>query len=314
ASEIRLPRFGQIFNPTWSPEGGRIAFAANQGGLLDLWVVDLASGELRRLTDDPFAELHPDWSPDGRRIAFVTDRFGGDMGRLEYGDYRLATVDPESRTVRRLPGFEDAKHVSPNWGPDGEDLYFVSDRNGISNVYRLDTSEGRLFQVTDLYTGVSGITALSPSLSVAARSGRMAFSVFREGGYDIYRTDDPDVLAGGPPDADDGRRAATLPPAERGRSEVAALLEDPELGLPSPVTFDSADYDPELGLDYVSQPSLAFGASSYGTFISGGASFHFSDMLGYHSLSTQLQLSIQNGTTCCTARARWPDTRTGGTA
>lgn len=292
--EIRLPRFGEVFNPTWSPGGDRIAFAANQGGLLDLWVVDVSSGDLRRLTDDPFAELHPDWSPDGRRIAFATDRFGGDMGRLEYGAFRLATIDPESRQVEELPGFEGSKHISPQWGPDGEDLYFVSDRGGISNVYRLETASGEVRQVTDVFTGVSGITELSPSLSVASGSGRVVFSAFRDGGYDIYRADSADVLAGRrPDDVAPGVSAADLPPVDRERSEVAELLDDPELGLPSPVTFRTYDYDPGLGLDYVSQPSLAFGASSYGTFVSGGASFHFSDMLGFHSLSTLLQVRSQ---------------------
>lgn len=292
--EIGLPRFGEIFNPTWSPGGDRIAFAANQGGLLDLWVVDVSSGDLRRLTDDPFAELHPDWSPDGRLIAFATDRFGADMGRLEYGSFRLATIDPESREVAELSGFEGSKHISPQWGAHGEDLYFVSDRGGISNVYRLDTASGQVRRVTDVYTGVSGITELSPSLSVASGTGSVVFSAFRNGGYDIYRADSADVLAGRRPEepaADPS--AADLPPRDRSRAEVAELLDDPELGLPSPVTFESAEYDPSLGLDYVSQPSLAFGASSYGTFVSGGASFHFSDMLGFHSLSALLQVRGQ---------------------
>jgi Tol biopolymer transport system component len=38
-------------------------------------------------------------------------------------------------------------------------VFFISDRNGISNVYRLDVSSGQTAQVTDLLTGASGITA-----------------------------------------------------------------------------------------------------------------------------------------------------------
>src|SRR5437016_2002211 len=63
--EIKFPSLGEIFNPTWSPDGKQIAFSAQVGGVTDLFTYDLASGELQRLTDDPYADLEPAWSPDG---------------------------------------------------------------------------------------------------------------------------------------------------------------------------------------------------------------------------------------------------------
>ena len=53
-----------IFNPTWAPDGNSVAFTGMSRGLTDLWVLDLASGQLRQLTNDPFADLQPAWSPD----------------------------------------------------------------------------------------------------------------------------------------------------------------------------------------------------------------------------------------------------------
>ncbi|MCA1587105.1 MAG: peptidase S9, partial [Acidobacteria bacterium] len=88
--EVGLPELGEIFNPTWSPDGRRIAFSALTGGVSDLYVYDLTANRLERLTDDPYSDLEPAWSPDGQAIAFVTDRFTTNLDRLELGDLRLA--------------------------------------------------------------------------------------------------------------------------------------------------------------------------------------------------------------------------------
>src|SRR5207247_2610025 len=83
-----------------------------------------------------------------------------------------------SGDVKPLPGFARAKNIDPQWDPSGRSLYFLSDAAGATNIYRLDVGDGSLYQLTDLITGVSGITALSPALSVAATADRLAFSVY----------------------------------------------------------------------------------------------------------------------------------------
>ena len=92
-------------------------------------------------------------------------------------------------------------------------------------MYRVDLAGGPIAQVTDLYTGVSGITETSPALSVAQRSGRLVYSVFRANGYELYAIDSPEVLAGRPfaPDSAAGR-AAVLPPVERRNPLLVDLL------------------------------------------------------------------------------------------
>src|SRR5690349_24864227 len=86
-----------------------------------------------------------------------------------------------SGTVRQLEIFPGAKHINPQYAPDGRQLYFVSDREGFSDIYRLDLASNQVFQVTRTSTGVSGITANSPTLSVARETGRLVFSVFHTG-------------------------------------------------------------------------------------------------------------------------------------
>src|SRR5262249_12225600 len=159
--------------------GRKIVFSAQVGGLTDLFVFDLASRRLHRLTQDAYADLQPSWSPDGRSIVFSTDRFSTDLETLSAGHYRLALIDPDGSNVRPRPTFEDAKNIDPQWSRDGTSVFFVSDRNGISNLYRLDMVSGQMRQLTDLVTGVSGITSLSPSLSVGR--DRLVYSVYENG-------------------------------------------------------------------------------------------------------------------------------------
>ncbi len=288
--EVALPQLGEVLNPSWSADGRYLAFSALVGGLSDLYVYDLEKDALRRLTDDAYADLQPSWSPDGRRIAWVTDRFTTNVGNLGYGNYRLALFDLASGAVHELPGFPKGKHINPQWAPDGNSLYFVSDQNGIPNVYRIDVAGGDIAQVTNLYAGTAGITDLSPSLSVASKAGDLSFSVYTNDGFSIYVADNPTVLAGravGQPLA--GGDPAMLPPQER-QSEVMTLKANAFFGLPNDTTgFKDQPYHARFGLDYISQPSLAIGADRFGTYIGGGASLFWSDMLGGHNLATGFQ-------------------------
>jgi len=290
--DIRLPELGEILNPTWSPDGQSIAFSAIVGGLSDLFVYDLRSGKLQRLTDDVYSDLQPSWSPDGTRLAFVTDRFTTQMQNLAIGPYSLAILDRNTGQITRVPGFDGAKHLNPQWTPDGSGLFFVANPNGIPNIYRVRLADGELRQVTNLFTGVSGITETSPAISVAARSGRLAYSVFRTNGYELYAMDAPEVLAGQPVPAHSATlAAATLPPVSRDSSTLVALLKDADTGLPADTSFATAAYKPGLSLTAVGQPSLVAGTSEFGTYVGGGLSLFWSDELGNRNLITGLQVN-----------------------
>jgi len=194
--ERQFPEIGEAFNPVLSPDGNMVAFSGMIGGFTDLFIYDVAADSLRRMTSDKFAYLHPDWSPDGTSIVVSTDRFSTDLARLRYGNYRLALVDVDNRAVRQLPSFRDAKNINPQWSRDGSSVFFVSDRLGISNLYRLDVSAGAMYQITNLYGGVSGITALSPAISTASHADKVAFGVYSNGAYNIHTIDGPEGLVG----------------------------------------------------------------------------------------------------------------------
>ncbi|HWQ00231.1 MAG TPA: BamA/TamA family outer membrane protein [Vicinamibacterales bacterium] len=286
--EIELPEIGELFNPAWSPDGRTIAFSAIVGGLTDLFAYDLESGRVRRLTDDAFADLQPAWSPDGRRLAFVTDRFTSRLDELAFGAYRLALLDLASGSITAVPGLAGGKHLNPQWSRDGRRLYFLSDASGATNVYAVDLPGGTPVALTNLATGISGITATSPALSVASGTGRMVFSAYEQGNYRLYAADA--LGADGAP-VRPAELAVVLPPVERRGDLVPALLASVETGLPARTTFPTNDYRPSLALTYVGQPTFAVGVDRFGAFTGGGIALFWSDMLGNHNLITAAQVT-----------------------
>ncbi len=238
AREIEVPQVGEILNPTWSPDGKSIAFSATVGGDSDLFIYDLTvpqdapqASAIKRITSDFYADLQPAWSPDGDTIAFVTDRFTTNAALLNAGDYRLALFDVASGRISPLSTFGQGKNINPQWAPDSRNLFFVSDQNGISNVYRVNLQSGAMAQVTNIDSGISGITALSPAISSAIDARTLAVSAYEDSSHHIYVIDSPQQLAGVPiVQAVERLQAASLPPVQR-ESLVARMLSDPSTGL-----------------------------------------------------------------------------------
>jgi Tol biopolymer transport system component len=288
--EIRLKELDEILNPAWSPDGRFIAFSALVGGFNDLFIYDLEGNTLRRLTSDAFAELDPAWSPDGQRLAFATDRFTTNIDAIVAGDLRIAVMDVASGDARQVAGFENAKNISPQWAADGRSLYFLSDHQGITNIYRAELG-GSPTQVTNFLTGVSGITELSPALSVA--ENRLVFSSYEDDGYAIYALDTAEQLAGQSP-VTLPRNAAVLAPRRSGEGAVYAMLQNERVGLPAvaaATTAPTVDYKPKLSLDFAGQPTIGVGQDPFGTYAAGGITLAFSDMLGNHTLMTGAQVT-----------------------
>jgi Tol biopolymer transport system component len=289
---IRFNQIGELYNPSWSPDGNSVAFAGNVEGVMDLFIVDLQTRALRRLTNDAFADVQPAWSPDGTHLAFSTDRFTSNPDVLEYGAYRLALLDLRTGRIQQLEAFPSGKHINPQWSPDSRAIYFISDRDGVPNIYRLDLATRRLSQVTNVQSGVAGISELSPAFSVASKTERLIFSAFEGGDYSLYLMEAEAARRANPPStALAGLRPAALPPLQRDPGAVAAMLQQPMVGLIPRQPFPVDKYRPKLSLDYIAPPEIGFGVSNFGVMLGGGMGLYFSDLLGFHNVMTAFQTS-----------------------
>jgi dipeptidyl aminopeptidase/acylaminoacyl peptidase len=283
-ANIRLESPGEIFHPAWSPDGNSIAYSAQIGGVTDLFVHDLTTSQTRRLTTDAFADLQPAWSPDGRRLVVVTDRGSSTIDELDFGDYGLAIVDVATGGIAPIETALDGNVTSPQWSPDGNQLFFVSDASGRPDVYRVSAAGGAAQPLTAEETGVSGITPLSLALSVARQSGHRAFNVFRNGGYELHIVAPDAATPVSRPGEVAAPRAdlALLPPARRETSAVAQQLARTTQGLPAATTFEARDYSSSLSLAGVGQGVGVSTGGAFGTYVNGGISMLFSDVLGNH--------------------------------
>ncbi len=192
---IKLPGIGAVSHIAWSPDGTTLALSGQDGGASDLFLLNLAAGTVTALTHDRYADLQPAWSPDGKTIAFVTDRGPKtDFDKLVFDDLQVALYDVASTKITLLPRFPHGKAINPQFSPDGRDLYYVANQDGIPDIYRMNFATGNVFRVTRVATGISGITEISPAISVARGTGRLVFAVFENQGEGIYGLEPSQVV------------------------------------------------------------------------------------------------------------------------
>lgn len=162
-------------DPTVSPDGRRVVFTINNAGTRSIHIADLYDDRIehvRPLVPTSFLEqsFTPRWSPDGKHVAYSVWKRGG------YRDIRY--VDVDTGAYRDLMN-DRAVDGAPSFSADGRFLYFHSDRTGITNIYALELSTERLFQVTNVLTG-----AYMPDPSPDGKT--LAYIGYTTAGFDLF--------------------------------------------------------------------------------------------------------------------------------
>ena len=207
-----LPAFA---NPSWAPKGEKILLSGILDGQTDLFLYDLRSKQLTRLTNDKYSEIHANWREDGQQIAFATDQLAFERGR-SYGKlaYNLAVMDVSSRSTEVFDVFFGADNLNPVFDNDGN-ILFLSNREGYRDLYRFEPATKKVFQLTNIATGISGIAQYSPAISVDRRRDRVLYTLYNKRGYSIYRAEKDDWLNQEVDPADVTHEAAFLPRLNR---------------------------------------------------------------------------------------------------
>jgi len=131
--------------PAWSPDSHWLAIMVEKEGLpslinQEIALVNIETGELRRLTDNLVWDVFPTWSPDGARLAFVSGRDGNDEIYVMNAD----GTNPINLT--NDPGIDYA----PAWSPSGNYIAFMSSRG----IYTMKADGTNLTRINDDYFSV----------------------------------------------------------------------------------------------------------------------------------------------------------------
>ena len=137
-------------DPAWSPDGKRIAFASDRGGMsdFDIYVMDADGSNLVRRTKSG-SSYAPAWSPDGKKIAFSSLR-DGQFG-IQFGIY-VMNVDGDWASPTHA-GYDRGWNTHPAWSPDGTRIAFVSDWRAFDFVYDVYVMNADGSEITTMFEG-----------------------------------------------------------------------------------------------------------------------------------------------------------------
>ncbi len=289
-----LPAFS---NPTWSPDGRTIVVNGLVNGQPDLFSINLRTHNATQLTDDYYAEIQPKFSYDGTKIAFATDRVSMKKGRIHGAwKYNIALMDVASGEIENLDFFEGANNMNPVWD-ENNNIYFLSDRNGFRDIYRYNLDSANIHQMTEILTGVSGITKYSPAITVSKKGNTLLYTHYLGQSYNIQKAR-PASMENKLVDPDDvDHTAAILPPGSTDQADIVnpALYDLDEDQLITSSDLSAQKYKAKFKLDYLGGGGgIGIGTSSTfstRTGLVGGVQMLFSDVLGHNQIFTNLALN-----------------------
>jgi len=135
-SDFSFDNIVNIGSPTWSKDGKLIAFPATDfGGRSDLYILNIETEALTRLTNDYYDERDPDFSPDGKYLVFSSDRTSFGMNKYNLFLYELSTHAITYLTIG------DQIDYNPRFSPDGSKVVFTSTITGEQNIWMIDLNK-----------------------------------------------------------------------------------------------------------------------------------------------------------------------------
>ncbi|PKL90856.1 MAG: hypothetical protein CVV21_10705 [Candidatus Goldiibacteriota bacterium HGW-Goldbacteria-1] len=166
--EYEIEGLDIISSPALSPDGRYIALCGTVSGFSDVYLYEPATGKLLRITDNVYENSGVSWSQDATALVFSEEHEGVN---------RLCHYELKSGVKQLLTTAEAGNCETPVFSAEKE-IIFVSDKNGIFNLYSMIIDTKEIRQLTNVSGGV-----FSPSVS----GDFIAYSYYEDGCYNIYK-------------------------------------------------------------------------------------------------------------------------------
>ena len=194
-----------IESVSWSPDGKTIALLGSDAKQSDIYLYNFESKELTNITNDIFSEYLPSWSPDNKNIIFSSDRNGFTkenvvqdgitMAHMESYQMDLYMVNIETTNIIRVTDWYYSDEKSAVFSVDGSEILFVSDFNGIDNIFKKKI----VIDQTDSIQSIIDIPAVPitnslngiESISISKDGKKLVFSTFFNSGFNIFLLNNP---------------------------------------------------------------------------------------------------------------------------
>lgn len=194
-----------IESVSWSPDGKKIAFNGHDATQSDIYVYDFDKEQVYKVTDDIFTDDEPTWGPKSDIIFFSSDRGAildssmiGDDFNIYYHDYKqldLYQVNLNTKQITRLTDWEFSDERDAVVSPEGDQILFTSDKNGITNIYKkpIVFKEGTDKSRIEDLKAVPITNSLNPleQLSLSKDGMKLIYTSLFKRGYNIFLIDDP---------------------------------------------------------------------------------------------------------------------------
>lgn len=284
----------QFGNLSWAANGDDIAFSGMVEGQSDIFSYNLKTKQVTQITNDNYSDYAPNYAPDGKKIVFSSDRASmSKNANTAVHPINLTIYDIESKTLTDVPVFAGANNLNAQFSGDSNRIFFLSNRDGFRNMYEYNLSDKKVKQLTDYFTGISGITEFSPAMSVS-RNDDIVYSYYRSQRYTLYNSPLSNFRSKAVDANEVNFDAAVLPPMENlGVDIVNSNLANFERF--EKTTADSmrlVPYRPKFKLDYLANSGgVGVSTSRFGTGVQGGISGRFSDILGKNQIIANLAIN-----------------------
>src|SRR5690554_3039539 len=284
----------EFSNVSWAPDGNSVVFSGLKEGQSDLYQYTFQNKALKQLTNDAYSEYHPSFSHNGKLLVYSTDR--GSFSRDDEAvaiSFNLSIMDMTSNETRDLGVFPLANNLNPQFSGDDSQIYFLSNRDGFRNLYRYTIATNSTEQLTDYFTGISGITEYSPALSVSANDD-IIYSYYRSQTYTIYNAKANEFQAKPVNNEDVDFAAAMIPPFQTYGVDVinTNLKNFNNFSRIDTSLINQIPYTPKFKLDYLASSGMGVSVGSrYGSGLASGVQGIFSDILGRNQIFTGLSIN-----------------------